>query len=418
MAWIECVPNVSEGRRADVIDGTAEAVSAVPGVRLLHVDADPDHNRTVLTFVGPPAAVSEAAFACAREAWSRIDLDAHDGVHPRTGACDVVPFVPLAGTTLKQCGTVARAFADRLRAELGVHAYLYGAAATISLPDARRREREAGRVGTAVGARGLLIAFNVQLETDDLAVARAVAREMRTLPAVRALGFPLPSRRCVQVSMNLCDFRQTGPLAALREVERLAHAHDVKVRDSEIVGMVPREAVNADLVASLRCPDIAVLDCTPGFLDKLAAKTPAPGGGAAAAHVAATGAALVAMTAALGGDHERAARARVLQERLSLLEQTDGDAFSTFLREGESARGDIIRVPLEIAEAAAEVLRLARNGAGRHAPSELDRAGAERFARAGGLHACATARVNLIPSMNALAKRLERISGILAAKTD
>jgi len=419
MAWIECVPNVSEGRRPEVIEDLAGAVRSVVHVRLLDVDSDADHNRTVLTFVGPPAAVAEAAFRCAREAWRRIDLPAHEGVHPRTGACDVVPFVPLEGATLERCAAAARALSDRLREE-GIHAYLYGAACPdgTPLPAARRREREAGRAGTAVGARDLLIAYNVQLETEDLAVAREFAREVRRLPGVRALGFRLASRGCVQVSMNLCDFRRTGPLAAYREVERLAQARGVAIRDSEVVGMVPHAAVEADFAAATRCRRAAVLDFRPGFLDELAAGTPVPAGGSAAAHVGAVAAALVAMTASLGGDPSLAERAERLRAHLTELAARDGDAFRRFLREGESARDGIISVPLEIAEAAGEVLALAREARGVHPPAELDRAGAVRFACAAGAQACATARVNIKEPDSPFSKPLERISRTLSRTTD
>lgn len=233
---IECVPNISEGRRTDVIDAI---VAALEGVDVLHVDSDVDHNRTVITTVGEREAIAAAAFECVHACIRHIDLARHEGVHPRRGACDVVPFVPLAGTRMSECVALARALRARVETELGLVAHLYGEEAD-PLPVVRRRA-EPGSV--CIGARGFLIAFNVQLESTDLALARRIAERVRALPAVRALGFPLASRGCVQVSMNLTDFRRTGIVEAYRAVEGAA---GVPIRDSEIVGMVPRAAWKAE----------------------------------------------------------------------------------------------------------------------------------------------------------------------------
>jgi glutamate formiminotransferase len=250
---LECVVNVSEGRRADVM---AE-VAAACGSALLDVHTDPDHNRSVLTLVGQANAVREAALALARAAVERIDLSAHSGVHPRLGAVDVVPFVPLDRETLAETAEVARAWGERVAAELAVPVFLYGAAdpAGRSLPDVRRdgfRERvpdfgppephpTAGAV--AVGARKVLVAINCELGTGDVAVARAVARVVRErdggLPGVRALGFALETKGRVQVSMNLTDLGATGVEVACEAVRRAAVERGGDVTALELVGLLP-----------------------------------------------------------------------------------------------------------------------------------------------------------------------------------
>ena len=247
---IECVPNISEGRRTEVILAITGALS---DVRVLHVDSDLDHNRTVITFVGEADEVLEAAFTSVSEAHRLIDLSAHDGVHPWRGACDVVPFVPLTGATMDDCVDLARALKERVERELGLPAHVYGAAGD-PLPAVRKR---AGAGAVCIGARGFLIAYNVQLETTDLDVARRIAKEMRKLPAVRALGFPLKSRGCVQVSLNLLDYRTTALRTAFETVERLS---PVPVRDSEVVGMIPESAVDPGLAEAVRCTRMAVLE--------------------------------------------------------------------------------------------------------------------------------------------------------------
>jgi len=278
---VECVPNFSEGRRAAVIDRIAAAARAVPGSRLLDVSADPDHNRTVLTIVGGGEAVLEAAFRSAAVAVSEIDLRSHQGVHPRIGAVDVVPFVPLCGASLAECVELAQRLGELLAARLGLPVYLYGAAArdparrvlaairrggfeqlqqTIGEPGRRpdlgpdRVHPTAGAV--AVGARHVLIAMNVDLASQDLRAARAIARAVREssggLPGVQAMGVPLPSRRLVQVSMNLLDYRRTPPVAAFERVAAEAAVLGIDVAAGELVGCAPREALPPDPVSALR----------------------------------------------------------------------------------------------------------------------------------------------------------------------
>jgi glutamate formiminotransferase len=278
---IECVPNVSEGRRREVIDALARAVRGVGGTRLLDVSADPDHNRVVLTFVGSAAAVADAAQQCAEVAVARIDLRTHEGVHPRIGAVDVIPFVPLFDASLAECIELADRLGRDLASRLDLPVYLYAAAArtpsrralveirrggfeglrdTIARPDRRpdfgppRVHPTAGAV--AVGARDVLIAFNVNLLSADLRAARTIARAVREssggLPAVQAMGVPLPSRGVVQVSMNLFDYHTTSLQAAFDRVVSESARMSIEVLDSELIGCAPREALPSDPLAALR----------------------------------------------------------------------------------------------------------------------------------------------------------------------
>ncbi len=278
---IECVPNFSEGRRAAVIARLAGAVRDVRETRLLDVSSDPDHHRVVLTFVGRADAVLAAAFKSAAVAVSQIDLRGHWGVHPRIGAVDVIPFVPLYNASMEECVGLARELGEDLAARFGLPVYLYGAAASDSarrVPAAIRRGgfeglhdgiRAPGRrpdfgparvhptAGAAVvGARDVLVALNVELQSQDLEAAREIARVVREsgggLPAVQALGLPLPSRGAVQVSMNLLDYRRTSPLAAFERVAAEASRRGIEVAAGELIGCAPRDALPPDPVASLR----------------------------------------------------------------------------------------------------------------------------------------------------------------------
>lgn len=269
---LECVPNFSEGRRPEVIDAIAGSVRAVPGAHLLDVHSDPDHNRSVLTFAGEPEPVLEAALASAAMALRLIDLRRHSGVHPRMGAVDVIPLIPLDDTPMPECVSLARALARRIAAELGIPVYLYGRAAApgreSSLAKLRGRGFEAliemGRelpladhgpqtlhptAGiVAVGARPPLIAFNAILESTRLEDARTIAAATRSsaggMPEVQALGLPLASNGTVQVSMNLLDFTVTGIADVVLRVQELAAARGVAVRRWELVGLVPEAALS------------------------------------------------------------------------------------------------------------------------------------------------------------------------------
>ncbi len=277
---IECVPNVSEGCDAAAIAGMAAAVRW-GDARTLDVHSDCDHNRSVVTFVGTVPGIERAAVRLAREVVARIDLRRHRGVHPRIGALDVVPFVPLAGSSMCQCVDVARRVGAAIAEETGVPVFLYGCAATnparSTLAALRRggldalRER-IGRGGwvpdfgpstlhptagaTAVGARPPLVAYNVCLESMDLGVGRRIAlatREANGGPrGVQALAFLLERKGCVQISMNLTDVEATSVLTAFRRVADLAAAHGVRVASSEIVGLAPRRALAGATAEDLR----------------------------------------------------------------------------------------------------------------------------------------------------------------------
>jgi len=267
---VECVPNFSEGRRQEVIDQIAETVATVPGIHVLDVQSDADHNRTVVTFVGEPATVEEAAFRGIEKAAELIDMNLHRGEHPRLGAADVVPFVPIKNVTVEDCVAIARRLGERVGRELGIPVYLYEKAATRperqNLAEVRRGEyegikaeiatrperepdfgpRRVGKAGvTAIGARPPLIAFNVYLGTDDVEVAKAVARAVRHssggLRYVKALGLLVKGR--AQVSMNLTDYRQTPVHRVAEMIRREAERYGVSVVEGELIGLVPNEAL-------------------------------------------------------------------------------------------------------------------------------------------------------------------------------
>jgi len=273
------VPNFSEGRRRDVIDAIVGALR-VPGARVVFAEGDPDHNRLDTTVLGTAAACAESAMAGASEAVHLIDMTAHTGGHPRMGAADVIPFMPVRGVTIDECIELARSFGKALAEELGVPVYLYGEAALSpdrrSLADVRKGEyeglrdavargerlpdfgpRELGRAGaTAVGARKPLVAFNLYLDGTDEAEAKRIAKAVREssggLPAVRAIGFFVPERGCVTVSMNLVDTDVTGVVDAFDAVVAEAAASDMQVLGSEIVGLAPSSALPAGAAEHVR----------------------------------------------------------------------------------------------------------------------------------------------------------------------
>src|SRR3989442_1479378 len=268
---VECVPNFSEGRDRGTLDALEGAITAVPGVKLLDVQADPAHHRSVFTFVAPPDAALEAALRAVRVATERIDLTKHAGEHPRMGATDVVPFVPVRDVTMDDCVALARRLGERVAAELEIPVYLYARAATRPererLPEIRKGEFEGlrDRIGrdpaadpdfgprrihptagaTAIGARPFLVAFNIYLDSSDVAIAKEIAKQIRTssggLPAVQASGFEVAGQ--AQVSMNLLDIDTTSPAAVFAAVAREARARGVDVLKSEVVGLGPERAI-------------------------------------------------------------------------------------------------------------------------------------------------------------------------------
>jgi len=287
---VECVPNFSEGRSAGTIKAIAESIDSVEGVKLLNVEPDKDYNRVVVTFVGEPEGVGEAAFRSTEVAARMIDMERHKGEHPRIGATDVVPFIPVSGVTMVECIRIANAYGKRVASDLHIPVYLYEAAATSperkNLSDIRRGEYEglAAKLAepkwkpdygeatfnkksgaTVTGARKFLIAYNVNLSTADLSVAQEIAMRIResgrpkkdgagntvkdergetvkipgTLKAVKAMGVMVERHNIVQVSINLVDYETTPPHVAFEEVKKHARSLGCDATGSEIVGLTP-----------------------------------------------------------------------------------------------------------------------------------------------------------------------------------
>src|SRR5688572_9304318 len=393
MKLVECVPNVSEGRDRKVLDDLSQVLLSVEGIQLLDVDPGAATHRTVFTFTGPPAAVEEAAFAFIREAARRVDMRAHRGEHPRMGATDVCPFVPLGDTTMEECVAMAQRVGRRVGEELGIPVYLYEEAASTplrrSLAEIRRGEYEGlleklrdpawapdfgpavfnERSGaTVIGARSFLIAYNVSLNTRDKRLATVIAQNIREtgrprrgadgkpvkdaqgmavmepgpsrLDAVRATGWYIPEYGRAQVSINLTDYRITPPHVAFEAVEKEAAALGLRVTGSEVVGLIPLEAMRLAgrhylarqgkspaapepelvrmAVMSLGLDDVAPFDPSQkiieyrvagpaplaalsvrGFSEAVASSEPAPGGGSVAALAGSLAAALAAMVSTL-----------------------------------------------------------------------------------------------------------------------
>lgn len=270
---VKCVPNISEGRDLGLVDRVAEAIASTRGVLLLHRTSDVDHNRSVITFAAPPNSVVEAALRGVAKSAELIDLNQQRGVHPRLGALDVLPFVPLAEATLAQCVELAHAAGQRIWSELRIPVYFYEAAALRperrKLENVRRGQFEALRTlsltnperapdiggpglhptagAVIAGARKVLIAYNINLHSTDLALAQRIARQIRErdggFVGVKALGVPLKSREMVQVSMNVTDHEATPLDVIYTAVQELAAADGVRVAESEIIGLAPRAAL-------------------------------------------------------------------------------------------------------------------------------------------------------------------------------
>ena len=274
MSLVECVPNFSEGRRPDIVHQIASSITAINSACVLDAHIDPDHNRSVITFVAPPETVVEAAVNAVRRASELIDMRTHQGEHPRLGATDVLPFVPVRGVTMDDCVRIAHEAGAVIARDLSIPVYFYERAAfreeRVNLEDVRRgalellREQITTNPGRApdigpaqvhesagaiaVGARPFLIAFNVILRTGDIAVARQIARTIRArnggLPFVKALGFRLHTRGLVQVSMNLVNYEVTGMTAVYDAIKRESDHVGIEIEGTEIVGLVPRAAMD------------------------------------------------------------------------------------------------------------------------------------------------------------------------------
>jgi glutamate formiminotransferase/formiminotetrahydrofolate cyclodeaminase len=441
---IECVPNFSEARRPEVIDQIVAAITSVEGARLLDRSSDLDHNRTVLTFAGSPATVEEAAFRVIKTASELIDLNQHTGVHPRIGATDVCPFIPLRDVSMDECVAIAQSLGQRVGSELNIPVYLYEAAAVRSeranLEDIRRGQYEGlkaeiesnperkpdygpaklGAAGaTVIGARNPLIAFNVYLTTDDLSIAKEIAKAIRHssggLRFVKGLGLLVNGR--AQVSINLTNFRKTPLARVVETVRREAERYGVGIHHSELVGLIPQEALvdaavwythldqfDKEQILESRLfsaddeqwttkygrPSIVRGHSSPGpvsFIDELAAPTPTPGGGSAAAFAGAMGAGLVSMVSGVtigkkkyAGVEAEMQAIRVMAESLrsELTQAVDDDAAAfevllvTFKLPKETEEQKAVRnasilqatlntahIPLHVAEAVLKVMELA-----------------------------------------------------------
>lgn len=342
MKIIECIPNFSDARRPEVVEAIIQAVAQVPNVHVLDQHSDMDHNRTVLTFIGDPAGVEEAAYQGIAKAVELIDLNHHQGEHPRLGAADVVPFVPISDVTMQECVEIARRLSKRVADSLGIPVYLYEEASTrpdrVNLEDIRRGEYEGiketiatdpyrepdfgpklmGPAGAVViGARQPLIAYNIYLNTPDVSIAEKIARRVRNSSGgfhfVKGMGVLVNG--LAQVSMNLTNY-QRSPMAQVTEfVRREAQRYGVGIHHSEIVGLVPSRAIiNAgryylqldgfehdQLLENRLFSEQESQGGTAqvSFLDRVAEGTTAPGGGSAAAYAGALGAALAVMVARL-----------------------------------------------------------------------------------------------------------------------
>lgn len=430
---VECVPNFSEGRKAETIERLARTIEEVAGAVVLDTHMDADHNRSVITFVAEAEIVVEAAVGVVRLAAELIDLRQHKGEHPRVGATDVLPFVPVRGVTMENCIALAHEAGERIANELHIPVYFYERAARrsyrVNLEDVRRggfellreeieiveeRRPDVGepRVHESagaciVGARPFLVAYNINLRTDDLSIARRVARSVRGrdggLRYLKALGFELKSRGLVQVSMNLVDYEKTQLPQVFELVRREAARYGVTVAGSEIVGLVPQAALDRSAEYFLRIENFApgvVLEnriaaafagkgeaeTMRDFVSEVASASPAPGGGASAAYAASLGAALGEMIAQLTAGREKyrdvdgdvrdaLALLTPLRERLNRLVAEDSASFERVMsarrlpqateetrreRAGhlEEALKGAATVPLEVAGVAVQVLEL------------------------------------------------------------
>ena len=445
---IECVPNFSDARRPEVIEAIQAAIAAVEGVHVLDRHMDVDHNRTVITFVGSPSGVEEAAFRAIAKAAELIDLNEHTGEHPRIGATDVVPFIPISGTTMQECVEIAQRLGQRVATELNIPIYLYEEAASSedrrNLAKHRKGQYEAlkdeiqtdpqrapdygpkklGPPGaTVIGAREFLVAYNVYLTTDDVSIAKKIAKTIRHssggLRYVKGLGMLVEGQ--AQVSMNLTNFRKTSIALVVETIRREALRYGVGISHSELVGLIPQDALvdaavwytqmdqfkpeqvlEQRLYAALQSGQSIEPKSSPAaveaentqstirssqFLDALADGSPTPGGGSAAAYAGAMGAALVAMVARLTLGKKKYEEvneqmlaildeADVLRTQLTAAVEEDAAAFDKVMaafrlpkesEEEKTIRGEAIHratihaaeVPLETARKSVRIIELA-----------------------------------------------------------
>jgi glutamate formiminotransferase/formiminotetrahydrofolate cyclodeaminase len=444
---VECVPNFSEGRRADVLDRIVKAMTDVDGVQLLDREMDADHNRAVVSLIGPPDAVSEGVFQGMKTAAELINLDEHIGEHPRMGATDVVPFIPITEMTMDECVTLARELGRRVGDELGIPVYLYEKAATRpdreNLAEVRRGQYEGmkeqieknadrapdfgpckmGTAGaTAIGARMPLVAYNVYLDTDDIKIANKIAKAVRSRSGgyrdVKALGFEIRDRGCVQISMNLVNYKGSPIHRVFETIKSEAERWGTRVVSSEVVGLVPTEALSRVAEHYLRIENFDVgqilemkmmgmgMKSEVGvgkFLDTVASRKPAPGGGSVSSLLGALASALASMVVRL--TYKKRKFADVKEEltevltnseskrrELTDLIKTDAEAFDAVMAafkmhedndEEKAAKAAAVQeatvgatqVPLTVMRTASDVLPLLRTVAERGNPNSVSDAG-------------------------------------------
>ena len=482
---VECIPNFSEARRPEVVDKIVAAVGSVAEVRLLDRSSDDDHNRTVLTFAGPPQPVAEAAFRAIKVAGQLINMDEHEGGHPRIGATDVVPFVPISDVTMDECVALAHQLGARVGNELQIPVFFYEKAAKsperenlakvrkgqyeglkeeVGTPEQRIPDEGPHQIPTAgatvIGARDPLVAFNVYLTTDDVEIAKKIGVAVRNssggLRFVKGMGLLVDGR--AQVSMNLTNYRKTPIARVVEFIRREAERYGVGIHHSELVGLIPQEALvdaavwytqldqfEKDQILETRLYDS---DENVDFLDALADGAPTPGGGSAAAHAGAMGAGLVAMVARLSigrkkyaevEDEMKAVLAETEDLRTKLTHAVDEDAasFDAIMQafrlpketdDEKAARSQAIQdatlyaaeVPLQTATNAVRVMELALKVASVGNMNAItDGASGAAMARAALTSAGYNVRIN-VTSLKDEAKAAELVAAIkaLEAKAD
>jgi glutamate formiminotransferase/formiminotetrahydrofolate cyclodeaminase len=473
---VECIPNFSDARRPEVIQKILDSIQSVSGVHVLDQHSDIDHNRTVVTFIGEPAAVEEAAYQSIKTAALLINLDEHRGEHPRLGATDVVPFVPISEISMQDCIEMARRLGKRVGEALKIPVFLYEEAATIpekqNLENIRRGQYEAlkeeigsspvrtpdfgpntcGQAGaTVIGARQPLIAFNIYLMTNDVTVAQKISKAVRNssggLRYVKGMGVLVDGR--AQVSMNLTNFKKTPIARVVEFVRREAERYGTGIHHSELVGLIPQDALvdaaqwytqldtfepaqilEQRLMQEMRS-NSGLAEKPSDFLEELASANPTPGGGSAAAHTAAEGAALVTMVARLTTGRKKYADVQdqmwkliedseKLRSELTAAISEDSSAFvkvmETYklpknsedeieLREKaiQDAMAVAATVPLKVAKNALKVMKCAFEAASYGNVNAIsDAASGLFFAKAGLISACINVRTNVINLKDAL----------------
>jgi len=479
---VECVPNFSEGRNAAKVDAIVAVMREVPGVYVLAHESDADHNRSVVTLAGEPDAVREAAVRAVGKAAELIDLTRQTGAHPRIGATDVVPFVPIAGVTIDECVALAKQAGREIWERYRIPVYLYEAAAQrawcSNLENIRKGQfeglreeilRNPGRApdfgeprlhptagATVVGARKFLIAFNINLATSDLEIAKRIAKTIRFssggLPCVKAMGVDLRARNLAQVSMNLTDFEKTPIHQVFEAVKREAERHGVGIAGSEIIGLIPRRAIEMTaeyflkvenfspaqvlenrLEESLRDADAkssrTLEALAQPFIDAVARPTPAPGGGSVAALAGSLAAALGHMVSGISARKKSlAAHAQALNglaeelriDSKSLAQAIDRDAASY---ESVLAAHRLPRETAQEQQRREEAIQHAFRAAV-EAPLEIARKAAEVFDKLGQLESMAgpsmlsDVRVGRMMAATAVRGALENVATNLDSITD